>query len=111
METKYAWIIGICLIIAGCTIGGGLSDSGGDGDGGPKQIEISNETPIDVQVGNTDVKLLDEDSATVYLGIDDEEMKRLKKLGNLPSITIKDFVYYPREGLDKWVEENTGKTF
>ncbi|MBC1458987.1 hypothetical protein [Listeria newyorkensis] len=109
MEAKYAWIIGICLIIAGCTIGGGLSDSGDDGS--PKGIEISNETPIDVQLGSTDVKLLDEDSARSYLGIDDEEMKRLKKLGNLPSITIKDFVYYPREGLDKWVEENTGKTF
>ncbi|MBC1436425.1 hypothetical protein HB848_13875 [Listeria rocourtiae] len=111
MESKHAWIIGICLIIAGCTIGGGLSDSGDYMDEGPRQVEISNESPIDVQVGSLEPKLLDEDSAMIYLGIGDEEMGLLKKVGNLPSITIKGYVYYPREALDKWLTENVGKTF
>ncbi|MBA3926677.1 hypothetical protein [Listeria rustica] len=108
MENKHAWIIGICVIVAGFMIGSGLSDS----EDSPNPIELSDDgSSIGVHVENSETTLLDEDGVTSYLGIGEKEMKQLKKLGNLPSITIDGYIYYPKTGLDKWVEENTGKTF
>ncbi|EUJ31588.1 hypothetical protein [Listeria cornellensis] len=108
MENKHAWIIGICVIVAGFMIGSGLAGS----EDSPNPIELSDDgSSIGVNIENSDTKLLDEDGLLSYLGIDEKEMQRLQKVGNLPSITIDGYMYYPKTGLDKWVEENTGKTF
>lgn len=108
MENKHAWIIGVCVIVAGFMIGSGVSDSG---DSSTSLAEWDDGASIGVNIENSDTTLLDEDGLMSYLGINENEMKRLQKVGNLPSITIDGYRYYPKAGLDKWVEENTGKTF
>ncbi|MBC1475773.1 helix-turn-helix domain-containing protein [Listeria grandensis] len=109
MENKHAWIIGICVIVAGMMIGNGVVTGSEDN---PTPIELSDDgASIGVNIENSDTTLLDEDGLMSYLGIDEKEMKRLQKVGDLPSITIDGYMYYPKTGLDRWVEENTGKAF
>ncbi|MBC1293067.1 helix-turn-helix domain-containing protein [Listeria booriae] len=108
METKHAWIIGWCLIIGGCAIGSGAASSD---DEGMNHVNLSNDGPLDVAVSAEETKLLYEEDLGTYLGISDEELAKLQKQGNLPTITIDGTKYYPKASIDKWIEDNVGKSF
>ncbi|MBC1501725.1 helix-turn-helix domain-containing protein [Listeria weihenstephanensis] len=108
MKNKHAWIIGICILVAGMMIGVGQSDSEDNLD----QLGLMDDgASIGVSLVDTDTQMLFEEDVASYLGVTEEAMAMLMEKGALPSIKIGDDVYYPKESLDKWVEENVGKSF